>query len=180
MQAFFKRHPEVAERMGQSLGRETAVVTKESLAEWSQQMKQYLDAMDPILLTSPGRIFNADESGFSVSPKTNPPPPPPKKKKKISSRTGDNHVYSTRNSTRHQVAVLACSSAVGQYIPSLLIFPYTRNPRFNALEGSEDALFKKKNQTNKKNTQPQNKTKQQQQQQQNSMDGLPRRSFSAS
>ena len=78
MQAFFKRHPEVAERMGQSLGRERAVVTKESLAEWFQQMKQYLDTMNPTLLTSPGLIFNADESGFSICPKT--------KKKKSSAR----------------------------------------------------------------------------------------------
>ena len=70
MQAFFKRHPEVAERMGQALGREIAVVTKESLAEWFQQMKQYLDVMEPTLLTSPGQILNADESGFSVCPKT--------------------------------------------------------------------------------------------------------------
>ena len=69
MQAFFKRYPEVAKRMGQALDRERAVVTKESLAEWFQQMKEYLDAMDPTLLTSPGRIFNDDESGFSVCPK---------------------------------------------------------------------------------------------------------------
>ena len=54
--------------------------------------------------------------------------------------------------------MLAYSSAVGQYIPSLLIFPYTRNPRFNALEGFEDALFPRKN----------------------PVDGLLRRSFSAS
>ena len=70
MQAFFKKHPEVAERMGQALGWERAVMTKESLAEWFQQMKQYLDAMDPTLLTSPGQTFNADESGFSICPKT--------------------------------------------------------------------------------------------------------------
>ena len=82
MQAFFKRHPEVAERMGQALGRERAVMTNESLAEWFQQMKQYLNAMDPTLLTYPGRIFNADESGFCVCPKTTPPPPKKKKKKK--------------------------------------------------------------------------------------------------
>ena len=65
----FSRHPKVVERMEQALDQERAVVTKESLAEWLQQMKQNLDAMDPILLTSPGHVFNADESGFSVCPK---------------------------------------------------------------------------------------------------------------
>ena len=108
MQAFFKRHPKVVERMGQAPAREIAVVTKESLAEWFQQMKQYLDALDPILLMSPGHAFNADESGFSVCPKA-------QKKKKISSRTGAKHVYSITNSTLQLVTVLACSSAVGQY-----------------------------------------------------------------
>ena len=141
--------------MGQALGQERAVVTKESLAEWFHQMKQYLDAMDSTLLKHLGRIFNSDESGFSICPKT----------KKIISRTGGKHVYSITNSTQQQVTVLACSSAVGQYIPPLLpllIFTYTRDPCFNALEGLEDALP------------PPPPPKK------NPMDGLPKRSFSAS
>ncbi|KAK8407642.1 hypothetical protein O3P69_002292, partial [Scylla paramamosain] len=46
--------------------------------------------------------------------------------------TGAKHVYSITSGTRQQVTMLACSSAMGQYLPPLLIFPYTRDPRFNA------------------------------------------------
>ncbi|XP_045130246.1 MFS-type transporter clz9-like [Portunus trituberculatus] len=133
MRAFFKRHPEIRERIGQPLGRERAIVTKDALGEWFQQMKHYLDTIDPTLLTSPDRIFNADESGFNICPKT----------KKIISMTGAKHVYSVTSGKRQQVTMLACSSAMGQYLPPLLIFPYTRDPRFNALEGFEEAFFQK-------------------------------------
>ncbi|KAL8565339.1 hypothetical protein ACOMHN_029034 [Nucella lapillus] len=96
-------------------------------------MKEYVDGIDPTLLSCPERIFNADESGFSICPKT----------KRVITMMGTKHVYSVTSGTRQQVTVLACSSAVGKYIPPLLIFPYTRDPRFNALEGFEDAFFQK-------------------------------------
>ncbi|KAL8563331.1 hypothetical protein ACOMHN_039668 [Nucella lapillus] len=133
MLAFFKRHTVVSERMAQPLGRERAVVTRDGLSAWFGDMKEYVDGIDPPLLSSPERIFNADESGFSICPKT----------KRVITMMGTKHVYSVTSGTRQQVTVLACSSAVGQYIPPLLIFPYTRDPRFNALEGFEDAFFQK-------------------------------------
>ena len=90
MQAFFKRHPEVAERTSQALGKERAVVSKESLQAWFEEMKAYMDNIDPSILTSPERIFNADESGFSVCPKT----------KKIIGPTGAKHVYAVTSGSR--------------------------------------------------------------------------------
>ena len=104
MQAFFKRHPEIRERMGQPLGRERVLVTKDALGKWFQRMKIYLDSTDLTLLTSPDRIFNADESGFNICPKT----------KKIISMKGTKHVYSITSGTRQQVTMLACSSAMGR------------------------------------------------------------------
>ena len=149
MQAFFKRHPKVVERMEQAPAWEIAVVTKESLAEWFQQMKQYLDALDPILLTSPGHAFNADESGFSVCPKAQ------KKQKQQQDRSQACLLHHKQHTAAgDSVGLLLCCWAV------LLIFPHTRDLCFNALEGFEDAVFNKKKQPR--------------------MDGLLRRSFSAS
>ncbi|KAK8407554.1 hypothetical protein O3P69_002245, partial [Scylla paramamosain] len=111
MRAFFKRHPEIRERIGQPLGRERAIVTKDALGEWFQQMKHYLDTIDPTLLTSPDRIFNADESGFNICPKT----------KRIISMTGAKHVYSVTSGTRQQVTMLACSSAMGHFLRDIFI-----------------------------------------------------------
>ena len=82
---------------------------------------------------SPNRIFNADESGFSVCPKT----------KKVISLTGSKHVYSLSSGSRQQVTLLACISATGQYLPPSLIYPYKRDPTFNKLEGFKYAFFNK-------------------------------------
>ena len=82
---------------------------------------------------SPNRIFNADESGISVCPKS----------KKVISLTGSKHVYSLSSGSRQQVTLLACISATGQYLPPSLIYPYKRDPTFNALEGFKEAFFNK-------------------------------------
>lgn len=79
------------------------MVSSDRLATWFQEMKQYMNAKDPMLLTSPEHIFNADKSGFSICPKT----------KKIISMTGAKHVYSIISSTSQQVTVLVCISAIG-------------------------------------------------------------------
>ncbi|KAK8381999.1 hypothetical protein O3P69_015178 [Scylla paramamosain] len=57
-----------------------------------------------------------------------------KRQRKIISMTGAKHLYSITSGTRQQVTMLTFSFAMGQYLPLLLIFPYTRDPRFNALE----------------------------------------------
>ncbi|XP_005105750.1 uncharacterized protein LOC101853723 [Aplysia californica] len=134
-QAFFKRHPHLSlsERALQVLGKEQAVVTRDSLNTWFQEMKEYIDQQDASLLTSPDRIFNAGESGFSVCPKT----------KKVISETGAKHVNALTSGSRQQVTTLACISANGRYLLPLLIFPYKRDPPYNALEGFEQAFFNK-------------------------------------
>ena len=131
--AFFKRHPELSERMSLALGKERAVVTRDTLKSWFEEMKLSIDAVDPTILTSPDRLFNADESGFSICPKT----------KKVISMTGTKHVYSVTSGSRQQVTVLACISAIGHYLPPLLIFPFSRDPRFNAMEGFEEVFFQR-------------------------------------
>ena len=116
MQAFFKRHPEVAERMGQALGQERAVMTKESLAERFQQMKQNLDAMDPTLLTSPGRIFNAGESSFSVLSKY--------KKQKTNKQT-KNQQDKSQACLLHQKQHTAAGDSVGQFLCCSAVYSTT-------------------------------------------------------
>nr|KAG5713363.1 hypothetical protein BaRGS_024911 [Batillaria attramentaria] len=123
------------ERTSQALGKERAVVSKDRLQTWFQEMKDYIDGEDASILTSPDCIFNADESGFSVCPKT----------KRVISQTGTKHVYSVTSGSRQQVTVLACISANGQYVRPLLIFPYKRDPQYNALEGFEESFNKSDN-----------------------------------
>ena len=107
IQAFFRRHAQLSERRPQALWKELAVVTRESLEAWFNEMKAYIDLQNPSLLMSPDRIFNADESGFSVCPKT----------KKVISETGAKHVYAITSGSRQQVTALACISANGRHLP---------------------------------------------------------------
>ena len=54
--AFFKRHPELSERMSQAVGKERAVVTRESLESRFEEMNLNIDAVDQTILTSPDRL----------------------------------------------------------------------------------------------------------------------------
>ena len=84
-------------------------------------------------MMSLGILNKADESRFNICPKT----------KKVISMTGTKHVYSVTSGSRQQVTVLACTSAIGQFLPPLLVFLSSRDPRFNAMEGFEEAFFQK-------------------------------------
>ena len=135
MQTFFKRHPEVAKGWGKHLaGREQWWQRN----PWLNGSSKWNNTWTPWALLC-SRLLAKFLILMKVASASAQRPP-----QKNNSRTGAKHVYSIRNSTQQQMTVLACSSAVGQYIPPqlpLLIFTYTRDPRFNALEGFEDALF---------------------------------------
>ncbi|KAK3700047.1 hypothetical protein RRG08_052503 [Elysia crispata] len=128
---FFKRHPDLSERTPLALGKERALVTPSGLAAWFQEMKHYLDTISPQLLDSPDRLYNADETGFSLCPKS----------KKVIAEKGSKHVYNLSSNTKNSVTVVACCSATGHYIPPLIVFPYSRRPNFNLLAGFEEASF---------------------------------------
>ncbi|KAK3792635.1 hypothetical protein RRG08_023110 [Elysia crispata] len=94
-------------------------------------MKHYLDTISPQLLDSPDRLYNADETGFSLCPKS----------KKMIAEKGSKHVYNLSSNTKNSVTVVACCSATGHYIPPLIVFPYSRRPNFNLLAGFEEVLL---------------------------------------
>ena len=68
VRSFRERHPELTIRTPQNLGKEWALVTKEDVEAWFTTAKAYLDRQDPDLLKCADRIYNADETGFGLSP----------------------------------------------------------------------------------------------------------------
>ena len=71
-QIFQKRHPEIKMRTPMSLGHERSVVNIEMITGWYDGVTKFLKKEVPdyeTLLTSPRRVFNADESGFPLAPK---------------------------------------------------------------------------------------------------------------
>jgi hypothetical protein len=86
---------------------------------------------DPSLLTDPTRIYNADESGFSLCPS---------KGSKVVGSKGAPVVYHFGNSDKTQMTIMAAASAAGHFVQPMIIYPGQRFA-YNPLEGFEDAAF---------------------------------------
>ncbi|GFR90271.1 tigger transposable element-derived protein 6-like protein [Elysia marginata] len=129
--SFRKRHPELSLRTPQALGKERALVCYEDVERWFSDMKTYLDGEDPDLLSSADRLFNADETGFSLNPAN----------KRVLAPTGVKHVYALANNARQQITVMCCSSAAGEFVSPLVIFPRKRMPTQNLLEDFNQAYL---------------------------------------
>jgi hypothetical protein len=68
----------------------------------------------------PNRIFNGDESGFALSPKSGKVLGPARSKEDF---------YERVTSEKEQITVMATFSANGNIVPSMLIFPYKKMPK---------------------------------------------------
>ena len=101
VQSLRERHPELTIRTPQNLGKERALVTDKDVEAWFTNAKAYLNSQDPDLLKSTDRIYNADETGFGLSPS----------QKRIIAPMGIKHLYSMSNSTRQTITVLACGGS---------------------------------------------------------------------
>ncbi|XP_055883536.1 uncharacterized protein LOC129925957 [Biomphalaria glabrata] len=80
---FFGRHPELSSRAPMSLGKERALVSPEAVSLWFTKFEKAINSVDPTILISPNRIFNADESGFGFD----------KKNRKVVAFKGSKHIY---------------------------------------------------------------------------------------
>lgn len=115
---FVKLHPELAEKTPMQLGKERAVITPAKIENWFRELRAFLsdEVQDPDLITDPSRLYNADESGFPLCPKSG----------KVLSMKGAKHVYNYTSSNKSQMTVLACVSPVGHYIKPLIVYPGER------------------------------------------------------
>uniref|UniRef100_A0A2C9LUE5 HTH CENPB-type domain-containing protein n=1 Tax=Biomphalaria glabrata TaxID=6526 RepID=A0A2C9LUE5_BIOGL len=135
LSGFFRRHPELSSRTSKACSRETADVSPKKFEKWFSNFIKCMNQSDPTILSSPNRIFIANDCGFSFDPES----------KKVVASKGSTHVYNATSNTKTQVTVLACLSAAGQYTPPLLIYPLKRNPHQNLLEDFPEALLQVSN-----------------------------------
>lgn len=69
--AFLRRHPKVSEKEAEPLTKARAAVTEEGVRNWFTNVENYFrEQKVEDVLADPSRIFNADESGFQLCPKT--------------------------------------------------------------------------------------------------------------
>ena len=133
VRGYFKCHPELTLRTTVQLGKERAVISKQKIHQWFSNFQAYItnEVKDPNLLNDPSRIYNADESGFSLCPHKN---------SKVVGCKGAPVVYHYGNSDKTQMTVMAAVSASGHFITPMIIFPGQRFS-YNPLEGFEEAAF---------------------------------------
>lgn len=81
--------------------------------------KKYIDDEDlSLVIQDPTRVFNADESGFNICPKTN----------KVLAEKGSKNLYEIeKSSAKENLTVLFTFSATGQ-VCNPFIYPYKRIP----------------------------------------------------
>lgn len=106
---FLKRHPELSLRTPEGLSKGRAIVTEESVRKWFSDLKNYLQEIDAAdILEDPSRIFNGDETSFSMSPKSGT----------VLAPKGWKNLYKvSQGNEKETVTVLFLFSANGETLP---------------------------------------------------------------
>lgn len=118
---FLRRHPEISLREAETINKARAVVTEESIRLWFRELNNFLnDHNYQGIFDDPSRVFNGDESGFSMCPKTG----------KVLAPRGWKNLYQIKTGQeKENITVLIVFNASGSVCPPLVIFPYLRPPR---------------------------------------------------
>ncbi|KAJ8945710.1 hypothetical protein NQ314_009072 [Rhamnusium bicolor] len=121
-EGFLKRHPNIKQKHAESLSKARVAVTQDRIEGWFDEILDYhlkQEKLDHILEDST-RIFNADEAGFSLCPKSG---------KVLGPNSYKEDFYQRVSSEKEQITVMATFSADGKYVPPLLIFSYKKLPK---------------------------------------------------
>lgn len=121
--SFMRRHPQLSLRMAQNLTSSRASVTEENLRRWFSKVKTNLEKKSLINI-DPCRIFNLDESAFSLVPKDNC----------VLTRRGAGSVYKIVSSDeKASLTVLFIASANGKMLPPMILYDCKTTPRKQTL-----------------------------------------------
>ena len=85
-------------------------VNKESINQYFNLLEETMLAHD--ILKNPNQIYNMDETGMPLSPRT----------PNIVAKHGQKKVRYRTSGKKEQITIIACTNAAGQAIPPLVIF----------------------------------------------------------
>lgn len=102
--------------------------TPERLDAWYDAFSSFMKSKG--LQDKPLRIWNADESGFPLCPKTS----------RVLAMRNKKHVYSVGSDSKTQITTLVAANAAGSVIPPMHIFPGVRF-RYNPLAGGVEGAY---------------------------------------
>ncbi|XP_070538590.1 uncharacterized protein [Ptychodera flava] len=130
LRQFKKRNPEVKLVSVRNLSMKRAVISKSDIDQWFRDFEIFLSDQD--LMDKPWQIWNCDESGFSLSPKSSKVLGP------VQSKIPVPYVHVCSNN-KSQITVLVCVNAAGGCIPPYMLFPGKQAPvSWSPLAGSVD------------------------------------------
>jgi transposase-like protein len=111
---FIKRHPKVAKRTPEALGRASAVHSVDDFREYFDSLYEYFCRTDQLyLLDLPERWWNVDETGFELNPMP----------KFVYAKKGTKTVHNVeRGKPKHMVTVTYAVAADGKYMEPLITF----------------------------------------------------------
>lgn len=118
---FLKRHPEIFQSEAEGINKARALITEEYIRSWFCTLQKYLEDNNfQDVLEDPSRIFNGDESGFSLCPTSG----------KVLGPKGWKKLYIVKSGKeKENITVLITFSASGDICPPLVVFPYMRPPK---------------------------------------------------
>lgn len=125
-EGFLKRHSEIKQKHAESVSKARAAVTQDRIYKWFDEILEYLkeNKMEEILL-DPSRIFNGDEAGFRLCPKSGLVLGPTRSKEDF---------YERVSSEKEQITVIASFSEAGKVVHPMLVFPYKKCRRQSLIQ----------------------------------------------
>ncbi|XP_031778828.1 uncharacterized protein LOC100680064 [Nasonia vitripennis] len=120
MKLFLKRHPEIKKKQTELISKSRASVTEEKLRDWFKEVRSYLEENNLCnVLERPESIFNGDETGLQLCPKSG----------KLLGPTKERNFYEISCGKEKECVTVLCSfSAAGASVPPMVMFPYKRIP----------------------------------------------------
>lgn len=111
---FLARNQEISLKNAEGINKARAQVTEESIRLWFKKLDEYLDSIQhKDILSDPKRIFNGDESGFALCPKTG----------KVLGPRGFKNLYQIKPSNeKENKTVLLTFNANGDMCPPCIVF----------------------------------------------------------
>ncbi|KAH0808864.1 hypothetical protein GEV33_013927 [Tenebrio molitor] len=116
--AFIRRHPKLSLREAEGLTKARSIITEESIKKWFRELKQFLEESQVLdILEDPSRIFNGDETSFSMCPKSG----------KVLAPKGYKNIYEVKKGNEKEtITVLLVFSADGRTLTPMVVFPFVR------------------------------------------------------
>ncbi|XP_022177727.1 uncharacterized protein LOC111038801 [Myzus persicae] len=119
--AFLKRNPIISQRTSEHVTSASGNVSEENIKKWFSDIHAYLSDEKLVdILNDPERIFNGNETGFSLCPKT----------KSVLGPRGAKDIYEiAKGNEKENITAMFTFNAAGQMCNPMIIYKYQRIPQ---------------------------------------------------